>query len=106
MFLVGFAKESRIENVFAQTLLDSSYKNAELKVKVSTTGPGKVSIKLLDADRQTIASKEANANTESTTDFSIAVEDPLKWTAESPNLYHLVVSLDSTQFVAHRVGFR
>jgi beta-galactosidase len=106
VFLVGFAKESRIENVFTQTLLDSSYKNAELKVKVSTTGPGKVSIKLLDANKQTIASKEAEANTESTTDFSIAVEDPLKWTAESPNLYHLVVSLDSTQFVAHRVGFR
>ncbi|KAF3005781.1 Beta-galactosidase (Lactase) [Curvularia kusanoi] len=106
VFLVGFSQESRIENVFAQTLLDSSYKNAELKVKVSTTGSGRVFVKLLDADQQIVASKEADANTGSTTDFSIAVEDPLKWTAESPNLYHLVVSLDSAQFVAHRIGFR
>ncbi|KAH6612628.1 hypothetical protein C7974DRAFT_346396 [Boeremia exigua] len=106
VFLVGFVKESRIENVFAQTLLDSSYKNAELKVKVSTTGSGKISIKLLDANKQTIASKEADANAGSPTEFSISVEDPLKWTAESPNLYHLTVSLDSAQFVAHRVGFR
>lgn len=106
VFLVGFSTESRIENVYTQTLLDSAYKNAELKVKVSTTGPGKVSIKLLDADQQTVASKEVDASTDSTTDLSIAVEDPLKWTAESPNLYHLVVALGSTQFIAHRVGFR
>jgi beta-galactosidase len=104
--LVGFANDSRIENVFAQTILDSSYKNAELKVKISTTGSGKVLIKLLDADKQTIASKEASANTGSTADFNISVENPLKWTAESPNLYHLVVSLDSAQYVAHKIGFR
>ncbi|KAF2630794.1 glycoside hydrolase family 2 protein [Macroventuria anomochaeta] len=106
VFLVGFPSESRIENVFAQSLLDSSYTNAELKVKVSTTGTGKVSVKLLDAENQTIASEEADANTGSTTDFSISVKDPLKWTAESPNLYHLVASLDSAQHVAHRIGFR
>lgn len=106
VFLVGFSEKSRIENVFVQTLLDSSYVNAELKVKVSTSGSGKVSIKLLDGEKQIVASKEADANASSTTDFSISVDDPLKWTAESPNLYHLVVSLDSTQHVAHRVGFR
>lgn len=106
VFLVGFSKQSRIENVFAQTLLDSTYTNAELKVKVSTTGSGKVAIKLLDVNQQVVASEEAEASTGSTTDFSIPVKDPLKWTAESPNLYHLVVSFDSDHFIAHRVGFR
>jgi beta-galactosidase len=106
VFLVGFADESRIENVFAQTILDSSYTNAELKVKVSAVGTGKISIKLLDAQKKTIASKDENANDGATTDFSISVENPLKWTAESPNLYHMIVSLNSEQFVAHRVGFR
>ncbi|KAF9692573.1 hypothetical protein EKO04_009351 [Ascochyta lentis] len=106
VFLVGFSSDSRIENVFAQTILDSSYVNAELKVKVSATGSGKISVKLLDAEKRVVASKEADANTSSTTDFSISVEDPLKWTAESPNLYHLIVSLDSAQYIAHRIGFR
>jgi beta-galactosidase len=106
VFLVGFANESRIENVFAQTLFDSSYTNAELKVKVSAVGKGKISIKLLDAQKKTVASKDADVNDGSTTDFSIPVEAPLKWTAESPNLYHMVVSLNSEQFVSHRVGFR
>jgi beta-galactosidase len=106
VFLVGFSSEARIENVFAQTLLDSSYTDAELKIRVSTTGAGKISVKLLDAEKKTIASEEADASTGSSTNFSIPVKDPLKWTAESPNLYHLVVSLDSVQHVAHRVGFR
>ncbi|KAL1654834.1 hypothetical protein SLS61_002583 [Didymella pomorum] len=104
--LVGFSSEARIENVFAQTFLDSSYTDAELKIRVSTTGAGKISVKLLDAEKKTIASEEADASTGSSTNFSIPVKNPLKWTAESPNLYHLVVSLDSTQHVAHRVGFR
>jgi beta-galactosidase len=106
VLLVGFANESRIENVFAQTILDSSYTNAELKIKVSAIGTGKISIKLLDAQKKMVASEEADVNDGATTDFSILVENPLKWTAESPNLYHMVVSLNSEQFVSHRVGFR
>ena len=51
VFLVGFANDTRIENVFAQTIFDSSYKSAELKLKISTTGCGKVSMKLLDAQK-------------------------------------------------------
>lgn len=103
---MGFAREARIENVFAQTLLDSSYTDAELKIKIDTSGAGKISIKLLDAEKKTVASEDADASAGLTTNFSIPVKNPLKWTAESPNLYHLVVSLESAQFVAHRVGFR
>jgi beta-galactosidase len=104
--LVGFPKESRIDNVFAQTLLDSSYTDADLKVKVTAIGPGKVSVKVLDAQKKTVATSGADINANGTTDFSIPVKDPLKWTAESPNLYHLIVSLDNEQFVTQRIGFR
>lgn len=106
MLLVGFPKESRIDNVFAQTLLDSSYTDAELKVKVSAVGSGKVVVKVLDAQKQNIASSEADINSGAVTELSIPVKNPLKWTAESPNLYHLVVSLNSEQHVAQRIGFR
>lgn len=106
VLLVGFPKESRIDNVFAQTLLDSSYTDAELKVKVSAVGSGKVVVKVLDAQKQNIASSEADINSGAVTELSIPVKNPLKWTAESPNLYHLVVSLNSEQHVAQRIGFR
>lgn len=106
MFLVGFSNNSRIENVFAQTILDSSYVNAELKVKVSTTGSGRISLKLLDVDKRVVASREADVSSGSIAECSISVDNPLKWTAETPNLYHLIISLDSSQYVAHRVGFR
>ncbi|EUC32828.1 glycoside hydrolase family 2 protein [Bipolaris zeicola 26-R-13] len=103
--LVGFPKASRIENVFAQTLLDSSYTDAELKLKITATGSGKVTAKLLDAKKQEVASTEAQIDSNGETNLSIQVKNPLKWTAESPNLYHLVVSTGD-QVVAQRVGFR
>ncbi|KAH7072681.1 hypothetical protein BKA63DRAFT_472803 [Paraphoma chrysanthemicola] len=106
VFLVGFPKESRIENVFAQTLLDASYTDADLKVKVRTQGSGKVSVKVLDAQKAVITSSEAEADKSGLTEFKIAVKSPLKWTAESPNLYHLVVSLGANQHVTQRIGFR
>jgi beta-galactosidase len=106
VLLVGFPKENRIDNVFAQTLLDASYTDADLKVKVSAVGSGKVTVKVLDAQKESIASADVEVNSGGSTDFSIPVKNPLKWTAESPNLYHLIVSLGSDQYVAQRIGFR
>ncbi|KAJ4370388.1 hypothetical protein N0V83_004906 [Neocucurbitaria cava] len=106
VFLVGFPKVSRIENVFAQTVLDASYTDAELKVRISATGSGKIEVKVLDAQKQVIISSSANIITGTETQLIIPVRDPLKWTAESPHIYHLVVTLDSGQYVAQRIGFR
>ena len=106
MFLVGFPKEARVENVFAQTLLDTSYTDAELKIKISAIGSGKLTVKLLDEQKRTVTTSDADVNSDGLTEFSIPVKNPLKWTAESPNLYHLVVSLGSEQHVSQRIGFR
>jgi len=106
VFLVGFHPESRIEDLHVQTTLDSSYVNAELKLKISLKGSANLDIKLLDAQKQEVGSASRNATSESQLDISILVNDPLKWTAESPNLYHLVISLNSEQYISHKVGFR
>lgn len=87
-------------------MLDASYTDAELKVRISATGSGKIEVKVLDAQKQVITSSSANITNGSQTQLSIPVRDPLKWTAESPHLYHLVVTLDSGQYVAQRIGFR
>lgn len=92
--------------MFAQTHLDSSYTDAELKLKISATGSGKIGVKLLDAQKQIVATSESDVNTAGITELSIPVKNPLKWTAESPNLYHLIISLNSEQYVAQRIGFR
>lgn len=39
-------------------------------------------------------------------EFSLPIQNPSKWTAETPILYYLIISLNDTSFVAHRVGFR
>jgi beta-galactosidase len=62
-------------------------------------------VKLLDAKKQMIASSEAETDSSGETKFIMQVKDPLKWTAESPNLYQLVVSIEN-QHVAQRIGFR
>ena len=108
VFLLGFPQERRIEDLDVQTLLDGEYKNATLKVKVDVTGSGSTELKLLDAAKKEVAtaSKTSDGSSRQSVDLSIPVADPHKWTAETPYLYDLVVSLDSKQFVAHRVGFR
>lgn len=106
VFLLGFPQESRIEDLFVQTLLDSEYINADLKLKVTTQGSGSLQVKLLDAEKKEIVTSTTELSKEPVTEVSIAVKNPQKWTAESPYLYHLVVSLNSSQYLAHRVGFR
>ncbi|KAF2732251.1 intracellular beta-galactosidase BgaD [Polyplosphaeria fusca] len=106
--LVGFPRESRIENVFAQTSLDSDYVDGKLKVRVSVVGSGNLRVKLVDAQKQILTriSTEVLRDDVVEIDFDEGLENIRPWTAEEPNLYHLVVSLNSEQHIAHRVGFR
>lgn len=106
VFLIGFPTESRIEDLFIQTLLDREYRNADLKVRVNTTGLGELKVELYDSAKSKVIASDSKPTSGSQTEFSLAVEDPAKWTAESPNLYHLVVSFGGKTFVAQRVGFR
>lgn len=107
VYLLGFPRESRIEDLWVQTKLDSQYVDARLEVRVRVSGRGEVKVTLLDpAMSGTLAASSAATQSGGTLDFSLAVSNPLKWTAETPTLYHLVVSMNKTSYVSHRVGFR
>ena len=106
MYLLGFPQAARIEDLFVQTKLDGEYKNAELKVRVDVAGSGELRIDLFDPEKNNTVATASKTASAGPVEFSLPVEDPLKWTAETPNLYHLVVSLADSSFVAHRVGFR
>ncbi|KAI1099027.1 glycoside hydrolase family 2 protein [Jackrogersella minutella] len=106
VYLLGFPLESRIEDLFVQTKLDNQYIDANLKVGVDVTGSGKLRADLFDPSKSMVVTSGTATVSQGHVEFSLPVQNPSKWTAETPTLYHLVISLDETSFVAHRVGFR
>ena len=113
----------RIRDFFVRADLDDSYKNGKFSLDVDLKNhmdkeksvDYQVAYKLLDANGRLIAFGEENANVGGKADLNITfqkrIEDPLKWTAETPNLYSLVVILKNdkkeiTEVVTAKVGFR
>ena len=85
--------------------LDATYTNGILNVDVKTTG-GKVKLELLDRWGKVVVDGIATGKP-----VMFLVDNPLKWTAETPNLYTLRATLTDAggkvlQVVPVRVGFR
>jgi beta-galactosidase len=95
---------SYIEDFQAQTPLDAAYRDASLNLQVKVrnlaaqAAGGVVEAKLLDAQGRTV-SAPLTANWTAPTgelaalEIKQAVANPLKWSAEEPNLYTLVLNL-------------
>ncbi|KAF7187569.1 Beta-galactosidase [Pseudocercospora fuligena] len=107
VFLLGFPTQTRLEDLDIRTVLDKDYRDAVLEVDALVAGSGNIAFKLLDADGSEVgvASKSKIEPATVTVSATIPVQSPTKWTAETPYLYTLVVSLEG-QHTAHRVGFR
>ena len=99
--------------------LDENYRNGILKVKVQFTNesgqnsPFLVGYRLLDKNDQQIAQSSTQVSGDQTeVEFTKkTIQEPLQWTAETPNLYTLVVSLkrpngDVIEATSCKVGFR
>lgn len=104
--LVAFPNQSRVEDLFVQTKLDNNYIDADLKVRVDVTGSCEVQVTLYDPEKQPAVASGSKSADGGSIDFSLKVKNPAKWTAETPSLYHLVVTLNGTHFISQRVGFR
>jgi beta-galactosidase len=104
-----------------QTPFDANYENATFKLHVSVQGverrgsSASVEAKLLDADGNrvlTLARKlNAAAGENSEIDLQQAVKTPKKWSAESPYLYKLLLTLKNgkggvVEVIPWDVGFR
>ncbi len=116
----------QIRDYFSKTLLDENYENAKLNVEVKVRNetrkdcpPQKVKISLYDDKQvdliaQTDCCKEVHIMTgklDCSVWFDVPVEAPALWSAETPNLYTLVITLlneagDPIQYVSSRIGFR
>lgn len=117
MHLLAFSGVARIEDWFLRTELDSEYKDAEIvaTVRVAVKEPASLELTLSDLDQhggqQLESVKIAVKPEDSSVDIRLPVINPKKWTAETPELYnvHLTLSTDSakaTETVTQRVGFR
>ena len=104
-----------------KTDLDEQCRDAQLKISaqiINYTGAGRdltLKAELLDGSGKTLVSPSVkthlNAGEENRVESSAPVSNPLKWTAETPNLYKLLLSLQDSsgktlEVIPVNVGFR
>lgn len=100
--------KKRIDDIRVVPDLDAEYKSGSLTVNLSLKGNATVSLELLDAANKTVATAEVKgAGKQSSV---IRVDNPNKWTAETPYLYTIRATLKEggkvTEVVPLKVGFR
>ncbi len=105
---------SHIRDIRVTPVLDAQYKNAELDVELffSPKIAGDVELSLMDNHSKVIETKIAkkaikNAYAKTT----LSVENPKKWTAETPKLYTLIATYKNSkgevlEVIPVNVGFR
>ena len=108
------APKAQIRDYFFLTDLDENYVNAEVSIDMELTGielaEGKIIAKLSE-NGKTIAEQELSSpKTGTDNKITFKVDNPKKWSAETPNLYDLALILkdgDNTIDVrGGKVGFR
>ncbi len=113
--LSGIARDSylfsrplkHIEDIRVTPDLDAEYRNGSLSVCATLSWKAKVKFVLKDPDGVQVASAEAEGKSVKTV---LDIENPAKWTAETPNLYVLYTEMyekgELVQSIPVRVGFR
>lgn len=106
--------ETAIQNFQALTDLDENYENASLEVDIELANidnrfEGAIECLLLDADGAVVV-QQTKAIDQADIQIRVEVNDPKKWTAETPYLYRLVLNLKandgSSESISHKIGFR
>lgn len=115
-FNIAFPETGRFEDFFVRTLLDAKYEDAKLSVTVDTYTPngGHLSLILRDPAQRNNVVASVRRQIDAATphlEMEIPVSNPKKWTAETPHLYQLELSLgdgivEATHTVFQKVGFR
>lgn len=114
-----FTPKTYIRDFFVIADLDENYRNGNLKIELdieSLVGDNiellSVNLELKDNNNKLVFSSiQSKANSQGEVRFQKKVSKPDKWTAETPNLYNLNLSLINSkgkviEEVACKVGFR
>ncbi len=109
-----------VDDFFAKSTLDKNYKNGVLDLDVQIANNfdenknASVSIELIDNSGKSILKKSksvrVNAGDKTSVTFNESVRNVMQWSAETPNLYSLLISVaadgQATETVSARLGFR
>ncbi|MGG3283257.1 glycoside hydrolase family 2 TIM barrel-domain containing protein [Paenibacillus solani] len=113
VYLVAEPSALRINDFCVTTKLDEEYVNAKLNVRLEFAGTesGSVRLQLLDGTGEVLGSVQKDVTHSAVEEFEMDVVGPELWSAESPSLYHLLITLrddqgETLENVAQRVGFR
>ena len=105
----------RVNNFRVKQMLINNYKDGDFCVEIETNAvdkqAGSVQVKLFDGEEVVFEGKQKFSKKSNELKFSKIIENAKPWTAETPNLYTLVVNtLDKkgnvTESFSSRVGFR
>lgn len=121
VYLLSVPK-THLWNVGVQAKLDQSYRDATLQVRANLRNYGKtradgmrLEAVLLDTDHQRVAGDAVAAamdpDGETIVELALPVANPIKWTAETPYLYTLLLKLEDAtgndvEVTPVKVGFR
>jgi len=112
-----------LRDVFITTDLDQSYKDADLKIKTQFINFDSIQhndllldVKIFNPEEKEILSKNIRLGTmlaqdEKTVEINFKVDDPLKWSAEKPNLYKVLFITKEpegqiVEIIEETIGFR
>jgi beta-galactosidase len=102
VMLLSFGK-AHIADIHVDAGLSENFTKGELSVTALVEGAKKVAFKLLEGD-SVVAQSEAAVQS-GKAEYKASIPNVKAWTAETPNLYTLVVSIDG-QVECQRIGFR
>ena len=93
-----FARDAKLhlEDIRVTPDLVNNYKDGVLNISTKVKGNGKLNFILFDKDGKQVATTTGVAKN-GTANFSLQVANPQKWSAETPYLYTLQVSLMDAQ---------
>ncbi|MBI9044311.1 MAG: DUF4981 domain-containing protein [Anaerolineaceae bacterium] len=96
-----------LRDFFVNSDLDDDYQHAELQIQsflsnlTFSTQSGTLEVKLLNQEQETIAAAsigfEVQAGQEEIVKINLPVHEPEKWTAETPNLYDVLLTLKNNE---------
>ncbi len=110
-YLFARDKNVHLDNLRLTPDLTDGYQNGLLTIHADVTGAAAVSYRLLDAEGTEVANATATYKKGETQKPVIALQNPRKWTAETPYLYTLLAEVRDAkgnimEVVPQRVGFR
>lgn len=95
----------RIQDIRVVPDLVNNYMDGTLQIEMELKGSGTVRLELVDAQGQPVAETQAKGGNK--LHASLHVNNPHKWTAETPYLYTLYATMDkSHEVIPVKVGFR